>query len=682
MRSITAMAIVFLTGLHNITTFGQRVAWACEVVRASPSYYDKEDPYASLQSTQYATTQVLGPPNIFPAGGLNPGAWTTKKAVGEAFITVSFCDTLPVHQIILVETFHPGAMMHIHGYDRAGKEYDLGRFTPERVPQPARVQRVFFPGQTKAFVRLKITFQTGVADGQIGIDAIGISDLDLPYPVGLDLAPNLNPQMKPMPLSSDVNSSVRELNPVMTPDHNQLFFSRAFHPENAKGEHDPEDVWVARRDPRSGRWLAAQHMDSVLNTAGPNYVSSIHARNDTLIFLMANKYGRRKVTAGLTMFHYANRQWSDPINMEVHDFYNLSRRGNFYLAQNDSIVVMSVMREDTYGGNDLYVTFANGATWTEPLNLGATINSASQESTPFLMDDNRTLFFASDGHRGLGGVDLFVSHRLDNTWQHWSTPQNLGPKLNTAQDEFGLTLSEGKFHFIRGTQDNTDIWEVSEPLFAPERYALKVRIKTITPDGRPLPHSVIDIVPVIDMKTNLTDTRGILDLDFTANVRYSISARLPGYEVSSRDTIFTKKNGQAEVVLKLRPLEESFREIMNLEIVYFDFDKSDLKPEFSDYLDRIAAYIVKQNIRVELLGHTDAKGTEGYNHPLSIRRASRVRDYLIGKGVGANQLIVVGFGESVPAQPNVTREGKDNSLGRKMNRRVEFRLMGLRATTP
>jgi OOP family OmpA-OmpF porin len=625
---------------------------------------------------------VLGPPNIFPAGGLNPGAWTTKKDQGEVFITVSFCDTLPVHQIILVETFHPGGMMHIQGYDQANKEYDLGRFTPERIPQPARVQRVFFPGQTKAFVRLKITFQTAQADGQIGIDAIGISDSDMPYPVGLNVAPGINAQLKAVPLSSDVNSSVRELNPVTTPDEDLLFFSRAFHPKNVKGEFDPEDVWVARRDPHTGRWLAAQHMDSVLNTAGPNYVSSIHARNDTLVFLMANKYGRKKVREGLTMFYYANRQWSDPINVDVRDFYNLSSRGNFYLAQNDSIVMMSVMREDTHGGNDLYVTFANGATWTEPLNLGAIINSASEESTPYLMDDNKTLFFASDGHQGLGGVDLFVSHRLDNTWQHWSTPQNLGPQLNTAQDEFGLTWSEKKLHFIRGTEDNTDIWEVGEPLFAPEHYSLKVRIKTITPDGRPLPHSVIDIVPVIGMKTNQTDTDGMLALDLTANVRYSISARLPGYAVTSRDTVFTKHHEQAEVVLKLRPLEESFREMMDLEIVYFDFDKSDLKPECFNYLDRIAAYIVKQNISVELLGHTDAKGTDGYNHPLSIRRASRVKDYLVAKGVGTHQLTVVGFGERVPAQPNLTREGKDNSVGRKMNRRVEFRLKGVGITRP
>jgi len=682
MRSNTVPLVFLLMALHSVTTFGQRVAWACQVIRSSSSYYDKEDPYAALQAKQYAATQVLGPPNIFPAGGLNPGAWTTKKDVDEVFIIVSFCDTLPVRQILLVETFHPGALMRIHGYDLAGKEYDLGRFTPESVPQPARVQRVFFPGQTMAFGRLKITFQTSLSDGQIGIDAIGICDSDLPYPVNLNLVSGLNPQMNPVPLSREVNTNVRELNPVMTPDQDLLFFSRAFHPENAKGEYDPEDVWVTRRDPLTGKWQPAQHMDSVLNTPGPNYVSSIHARNDTLVFLMANKYGRKKVTEGLTLFQYANRQWSDPINMDVHGFYNLSSRGNFHLAQNDSIVVMSVMREDTHGGNDLYVTFANGATWTEPLNLGPVVNSASQESTPFLMDDNKTLFFASNGHPGLGGADLFVSHRLDNTWQHWSMPQHLGPKLNSPADEFGLTLSDGKLHFIRGTQDNTDIWEVYEPLFAPEHYSLNVRIKTVTPDGLPLPHSVIDIVPLIDIKTNLTDTRGILDLDFSANVRYSITARLPGYEVSTRDTIFTKKHEQAEVELKLRPLEESFREMMDLEIVYFDFDKSDLKPEFSDYLDRIAAYIVKQNITVELLGHTDAKGTDLYNHPLSIRRANRVRDYLITKGVGANRLTVVGFGERVPAQPNVTQEGRDNSLGRKMNRRVEFRLTGVSPTPP
>jgi outer membrane protein OmpA-like peptidoglycan-associated protein len=275
-----------------------------------------------------------------------------------------------------------------------------------------------------------------------------------------------------------------------------------------------------------------------------------------------------------------------------------------------------------------------------------------------------------------------VSYRLDNTWQHWSTPQNLGSRLNTAQDEFGLTWSEDKLHFIRGTQDNTDIWEVNEPLFLRDQYSIKVRIRTITPDGRPLPHIAVDVVPVVDTKTNLTDTRGVLDLDLKPNVQYSVSAHLPGYEVTSCDTIFTNKQEQAEVVLKLRPMAESFREMMNLEIVYFDFDKSDLKPEFFDYLDRVAAYIVKQNIQVELLGHTDARGTELYNHPLSVRRASGVRDYLVAKGVAANQLTVVGFGERVPAQPNLTPEGKDNSLGRKMNRRVEFRLMEGGTTTP
>lgn len=650
--------------------------WACRVINASSEYYEKDAEYPELQKHQFSFEQVLGKPNVYPASGLNPNAWTTHGAKQDEFIHVEFCDTVKVRQIILVETLNPGSVHKITGYDLAGKEFNLGTYTAVNTPYASRIQNIFIERTAVAFKSIKVHLNAAVAGGQVGIDAIGISDSDIPFTLKLDIPKELNPKLSSSPLSVNVNSSLRELNPVMTPDQKLLFFSRAFDKGNRGGESDPEDIWVARRDTITHVWQPAEHMDSVLNTFGPNFVSSIHAKGDTLMFLTGNKYKKNKVTAGLTLFKFSHDNWSEPIDVDVEDFYNYSSEGNFFISPDHSVIILSVMRDDTQGDRDLYVSFKAGNRWTQPKNLGPQINSAGVEATPYLMSDTKTLFFSSNGHSGLGGADIFVSKRLDDSWQQWSAPQNLGPKLNSEHDEFGLTLYSDKVYFIRGNRENTDVWEMVGRLFVKKYDSLLVNIKTMTDLGELLPDCRIRVVP-FTIKDMATDSSANLDVNLDPETKYSITAEHKGYEKTSIDTLFSENDSLANVVLKLKPIEKAFKELMDVEIVYFDFDKNDIKPQFFAYLDRVGQYIIDQNLKVELYGHTDAMGTNQYNDTLSIKRSTAIREYLLKKGVKESQISIFGFGEVRPAMSNTQEDGKDNPDGRKMNRRVEFRLLGI-----
>ncbi|MGB1217392.1 MAG: hypothetical protein ACPG5P_05925, partial [Saprospiraceae bacterium] len=135
-----------------------------------------------------------------------------------------------------------------------------------------------------------------------------------------------------------------------------------------------------------------------------------------------------------------NGVWLMPKKMPIQNHYNDNIYVEYHVSVDENFLLMSVEREEGFGERDLYVSFRQGNSWTKPRNLGNTINTTCIESSVFLAADGKTLYFASNGHYNYGGLDIFMSRRLDDSWTKWSEPKNLGPKINTQDNDFNYTV--------------------------------------------------------------------------------------------------------------------------------------------------------------------------------------------------------------------------------------------------
>jgi len=266
-----------------------------------------------------------------------------------------------------------------------------------------------------------------------------------------------------MPLQSSINSAYHEIKPALAPCGNRLYFSRVMHPLNTGGIVDQEDIWYSRYDTITKVWSEPIRMPGHLNNSGPNFVNNVSSTGDTII--LGNQYTKNgKMKAGLSYSVNVRGQWSVPVSIAIHDDYNMSQHDNRYVSLKSGVIISSVQRADSYGERDLYVSFWNGKYGTMPINMGGVINTEFEESSPFLADDMKTLYFASKGHNGYGGYDIFVTRRLDDSWTNWSEPENLGPAVNGVLDDefFSLSHCGSVATFSRQINvHNVDLYKIS-----------------------------------------------------------------------------------------------------------------------------------------------------------------------------------------------------------------------------
>lgn len=281
-------------------------------------------------------------------------------------------------------------------------------------------------------------------------------------------AADVNLSGKAVALNATINGAYEELKPTLAPCGNRLYFSRLFHPNNTMGAMDNEDIWYTEFDKTTDTWSDPIRMTGVLNNDGPNYINNVSVTGDTII--LGNQYGKKgKMRAGLSYSVNENGKWSDPRTIVIKNDYNISAHSNSFVSLKNGIIIRAIERSETVGERDLYVSFWNGEVATEPLNMGGVINTEMEESSPFLAADNKTLYFASKGHNGYGGFDIWVTKRLDDSWTNWSTPENLGPAVNGALDDefFSITHCGNYATFSKQISvHNVDLYRISmEQLF-------------------------------------------------------------------------------------------------------------------------------------------------------------------------------------------------------------------------
>jgi OOP family OmpA-OmpF porin len=656
----------------------QEVQWASEVLEFS----------SELTPVQYSARQILGKPNVLPAGGQSPNAWAPDRPKRKEFVKVGFERPMKIQQIAIAESHNPGAIYRVLVYDEAGREYLVNTLNPRPIPLKGRMLNLFMDETPYKVAAVKVEFDGGALPDYFGIDAIAIANANYPIIADIPTLQLLRSGLIVEALDENVNSEYAELNPLLSPDGKTLYFSRRNHPENTGGANDREDIWYSELD-ANGNWSLAKNMGPEFNNNDPNFINSIQSVTPdgrTAVMLLGNKYlPNGKMQAGVSISTNTGGAWSKPKPLKIENDYNFNEKANYFLSNTRNVLIMSVEREDSYGDRDLYVSFMKpDSSWTEPLNLGDVINTAAVESAPFLAADGKTLYFSSDGFSGYGGSDIYASTRLDDTWTNWSDPENLGPEINSPMEDlfFNIPAASEYAYYSRGVSEtDMDIYRVKLPIQGSVDPWVVVKGKVVDESGNPLQARIV--------YERLEDGRelGVAESDPETG-EYQI--RVPGgqlYGVHAESTNRISENQNLDLrnitydeviensVLKLEPIklatvEENVSIVLNN--IFFDFDKATLKQESFSELNRIVSLLKeREGMEIEISGHTDATGPEQYNLVLSERRAASVVQYLLDKGIDKNRISVVFYGETKPIAPNSTLEG------RRKNRRVEFKIQKL-----
>lgn len=686
MKAIKIFVVILLSG---ISVNAQEVRWADQVIEFSTEFGKR----------QYSANQVLGKPNVLPNLGASPNAWSPKKKGKTEFVKVGFDNPIHIQQVAIAETHNPGGIHKIFAYDTKGNEHLLYTFEPGFIPIEGRLFRLFIDKTDYEVAALKIAIDGKLLTGHFGIDAIGISDSKEPIAVEINVTDEINNDFVPIVLGPNINTEYNELRPLIAPDANTLYFSRQNHPDNVGGINDDEDIWFSIRDSETGDWKRAENIGKPLNNKGPNFVSSISSDGNTMLLLLGNAYySKNKMTQGVSMStKNPDGTWARPKNLDIANDYNMSEKANYFLANNMETIVMSIERKDSYGDRDLYVSFLkDDGAWSEPLNLGPMVNSAAEEAAPFLAKDDKTLFFSSKGFSGYGNYDIYLTRRLDDTWQNWSEPENLGAGFNSREDDifFNFTENDDYAYFSRGNKENTDIYKVKLPYYQkPEMLASMLGGKYVNPNviilvkGKTFDSSTlktiessIEFVRIQDdsrIELVASDSVSGYSITLPQGFRYQIIAKSEGYYNTVDALDLTGITTSVEIVkdIYLDPIIKNQPIVLNN--VYFDFDSDVIRPESFPELDKLSEMLLDNpNLHMTIDGHTCSIGSDEYNLDLSYRRAGSIVNYFLSKGVLATKLEYNGYGESRPKVPNTTEPNRE------LNRRVEFELKELQELNP
>lgn len=663
------VSILLILSSITFSIYAQQVQWAYKVLN-----------YSSQQTSKdYAAVQTLGAPNVRPNQGESPKSWEPKSTESESSIKVGFLTPIIPKQVIIVESFNPGHISDVYVYDADGREYKLSS-TSNGFLSPDGLYHINCQEITFNVLAVKVVLLPN--GSKVGIDAIGITTYDKHFQIKQSENDLIKSNMVATKMSDSVNTNYMEIGPLISPDGQTLYFSRSGDPASVGGKKDIEDIWFSRWDASTKMWGKAHNMGCPLNNEEPNFINSISPDGNTV--LLGNSYLEDgTMSDGVSLTRKTPTGWSKPERLVIEDEdRNKSEMVSYFMGNTQKILLISNNRKgDSYGKNDLYVSFfTTDKTWTKPLNLGEKINTSALEDAPFLASDNKTLYFTSDGHGGYGGTDIYMSKRLDETWQNWTTPENLGPVVNTSHDEsfFSLSASGKQVYFtsqVAADSKDVDMYVLELPAFLSPEPVLLVSGHVYDSKTKELVKGVTITFENLTTATEIGIASSNYDsanykIVLPAGANYGYSAKKEGYVSINENIDLTNMKEYKEYKrdLYITPIEKG--QIVVLNNVFFEFNKYELKKESNPELDRIADLLKKSStMKIELSGYADSIGTKAYNDKLSAKRAEAVATYLIAKsGADKNRINVKHFGESKPVSTNSTAKGRE------LNRRVEMKI--------
>ena len=467
----------------------------------------------------------------------------------------------------------------------------------------------------------------------------------------------------PQNMGENINSAALEYYPSFTIDGSKMIFTRR--------ENEDEDFYESNLV--NGSFSKAIPVAGKINSNFNEGAQNISQDGDWLIFTGCN-YPEGEGSCDLYIaYKTKSGGWTEPENMGRiinTEFWESSPS----LSPDKKSLYFSSSRLSGFGGKDIWVSHrSSNGKWSQPKNLGATINTSADEGCPFIHSDNQTLYFNSNGHPGYGLTDLFLAKKNED--ESWGTPLNLGYPINTIDEEGSLIVApDGKTSYYASEGKNTkgglDLYsfELREDIRAAKVLWVKGKVydkKT----NRGLPSSVelTDINSRKIISTLQTDEEGNYLVTLPVGKDYAFNVNRKGYLFYS-DNFSMKTNlpdSPLVVNIPLQPIEAGA--FIVLKNIFFDTKKFELKPVSLSELDKVVL-LMKENPKVKILisGYTDNVGQAADNLLLSNNRAKATVAYLQKNGIEITRLSAKGFGATKPIADNNT------DVGKSLNRRTEL----------
>jgi outer membrane protein OmpA-like peptidoglycan-associated protein len=483
---------------------------------------------------------------------------------------------------------------------------------------------------------------------------------------------------QPANLGPEVNTNSNEYFPCLTADNQTLLFTRLLS-DNRSITGRQEDFFISYFGDQS--WEQAIDIGAPINTVYNEGAPTLSADGNILIFTACESlegYGGDRKGYGRCDLFVSKRvgsDWTVPYNIgpPVNSRYWESQPS---LSSDGRTLYFVSNRNNNY---DIWVTVVDdNGDWSEPRKLGPNINTDGYEGSVFIHPDNQTLYFSSDGHVGMGKLDIFMSRR--NSAGEWGKPVNLGYPINSHKDDNSIVISaDGALAMFASDREDGfggldlygfELYEEVRPL--PVTYMKGVVFDKISGEKLVARFELTDLNTgkvVVESFSNKGNGEFLVSLP--TNNDYALTVSREGYLFFSENISLSGENTSLEPFHKdipLEPLKAGAKII--LKNIFFETDKYELKKTSMVELKKMVD-LLKNNpaIRVEISGHTDNTGTARYNQELSENRAQAVYEYLISNGIDANRLVFQGYGETRPIDTNETEAGKAN------NRRTEFMII-------
>ncbi|MCB0629937.1 MAG: OmpA family protein [Lewinella sp.] len=470
----------------------------------------------------------------------------------------------------------------------------------------------------------------------------------------------------------NVNSPTSEYSPTMSSDGQKLYFAALEERKEVTIVSDAGDDFYAKifqsaKD--DDEWDKPEALDEKINRPGFHSVNpSVTADGRRMYFNRVQLKGNKPGETKIYLSEYGDGGWLSANEVEgVNGDYLALHPTVGELFGKEVLFFVSDM-EGGHGGYDIYyATYLGAGKYSDPVNLGATINSIGNEYSPHYHDG--TLYFSSDGHPGLGGYDIFYS-----VWDGsaWSEPKNMGKSFNSSVDDLYFRLDESGYNGYftsnrpegRSLKSKTccdDIYSFS----IAELYADLV-VGVFSEDKKPLKGATVSLMTMVnddpgspDAKTN--DRGNRFDYGLELEMPYKVVATKEGYypDSVSLNTVGLKeaKTFEHRFFLKMKPVPPAEPEIdtitieeaIVLENILYDFDDDRIKDEAESDLTVVKGLLEQYpDMRIELSSHTDYRGDDDYNQKLSQRRAESARRWLVRNGVTRSRIEAVGYGETKP----------------------------------
>lgn len=524
-------------------------------------------------------------------------------------------------------------------------------------------------------------------------------------------------------VGSAINTEYEEYAPVLNEDETMMVFTSRRREgnlnQNVARDNKPfEDIFISEKV--NGVWSPAKNIGETVNT--PNHGSSLALSADGSLLFVYKDDNNGDIYVSE---HKEDGTWTFPHPLSENINSQGFKESSMSISPDQQVLFFASDRPGGMGGIDIYYSIKDKAgEWTRSKNLGPVINTPYDDDGPFIDYDGKTLYFSSQGRKGMGGYDIFKSE-YDSAAGKWSEPENLGFPINTPDDDvFFVSTEDGKRGYYASVREDglgfTDIYMVTilqdeefgntvaskkvetEPDVEPENNGNVSKVETEEPKQEEVKtekqeaqlQPVTVIVKVLDEDKQPIDAKismrsvpdnivagksnkqtGVYEFQVMHPdaKKYRLSVEKDGYVFENTDLTVkgaTSEPQQVTRTVTLRRLRMGTRSV--LRNIYFNFDKATFKDESYNELNKLETMMAQNpGMQIEISGHTDNIGASAYNKELSRKRADAVKSYLVNKGIDPRRIEAVGYGEERPLASN-----DDEREGRELNRRVEFRVIG------